>query len=299
MNTLNYNHLRYFWTVARYGSLSKASDELHLTPQTMSSQIRALEENLGEKLFDRSERRLILTESGHLAFRFAEEIFTLGRELTDTLAGRLTGRALRLVIGIADVLPKLVAERLVAPAFELEEQVRIVCRETRAETLLTELAVHGLDVVLSDAPIPPAAKVRAFNHLLGECSVVFMVAERLAHRYRKGFPGSLDDAPFLLPTEDTVLRSSLDQWFDAHSIRPKVVGEFQDSALLKAFGQSGTGVFAIPSVIKDEVRRQYRVRSIGTADGIVERFYAISVERKIQHPAVAAICDSARADLFI
>lgn len=299
MDALNYNHLRYFRAIARRGSLTRASRDLNLTPQTISTQIQLLEEYFGKKLFDRTGRRLVLTEAGQLAFQFAEEIFTLGQELVDTLAGKAVGRSLRVIIGIADVIPKLVAERLIEPALALDESVRLICRQTDTNTLLAELALHRLDVVLTDSQIPPSVKVRAFNHKLGECGVTFMVAERQATRFRKDFPRSLDNAPFLLPTEDTALRHSLDRWFFNRSIRPRIVGEFQDSALLKAFGQSGGGVFAVPSVIEDEVRRQYKTQPIGIAEGIVETFYAISVERSIKHPAVAAICESAREDMFV
>ncbi len=298
MESLNYNHLRYFWAIGRRGSLTQASRDLHLTPQTVSTQIQLLEDHLNVKLFNRTGRRLVLTEAGQIAFQFADEIFSLGQELADTLRGKVAGRSLRLFIGIADVIPKLVSERLIAPALALDETVRVMCRETDTKALLAELAVDRLDVVITDSQIPPTVRIRAFNHKLGECGVSFMVAERHANRYRRDFPRSLDNAPFLLPTDDTVLRHSLDRWFFKRAIRPQIIGEFQDSALLKAFGQTGTGVFAVPSVIEDEVRRQYKTQPIGVADGIVETFYAVSVERSIKHPAVAAICESARTDLF-
>lgn len=298
METLNYNHLRYFWAVARRGNLRQASDDLHLTPQTLSTQIQTLEENCGEQLFDRVGRRLVLTEAGRVALKYAEEIFSLGRDFMDAFTGRSEERPLRLLIGIADVLPKMVAERLIAPALELERPVRVVCRETNPNALLADLAVHRIDVVLSDVPLSHSINVRAFNHKLGECGVTFMAAERLADRYRKNFPISLDKAPFLLPTDDTALRRSLEQWFEDRSIHPRIIGEFQDSALMKAFGQVGTGVFVAPSVIEKEVERQYKTKIIGRAEGIVERFYAISAEKRIHHPAVAAICERARQDLF-
>ncbi len=299
MESLNYNHLKYFWAVARRGNLRQASSDMHLAPQTLSTQIQTLEEMCGEKLFDRVGRRLVLTEAGRVAQKYAEEIFALGQELMDNLTGRSEERPQRLIIGIADVLPKMVAERLIAPALHLEKPVRVICRETNATALLAELSIHHLDVVLSDTPIPHAVNIRAFNHKLGECGVTFMVAEKLATHYRKNFPRSLHTAPFLLPTEDTTLRHSLDQWFEKHSIRPRIVGEFQDSALMKAFGQEGTGVFATPSVIEKEVRRQYKTEIIGRTNDIIERFYAISAERRIHHPAVAAICERAREDLFV
>ena len=229
---------------------------------------------------------------------YADEIFSLGRELQDVVRGLPVGRPVHLAVGVADVLPKLIARRLIEPALRMEEPVHVVCHEATPERLLAELAIHGLDVVLTDAPIPPAVKVRAYNHLLGECGITFMASGKLASGLRKGFPGSLDGAPFLVPVRGTVLREQLDGWFSTRSIRPAIVGEFQDSALLKVFGQAGTGVFAVPSVVDGEVGSQYHVEPIGTADDIVERFYAISAERRVRHPAVAAICDAARGDLF-
>jgi len=298
VSTLNYHHLRYFWAVARHGSLTRASAELHLTPQTISAQIRELEASLDEQLFDRQGRRMVLTEVGQLTYGYADEIFSTGQELIDTLRGRPTGRPIRLAVGIVDVLPKQVAHRLLQPALELGEPVRIICREARAEALLAQLALHELDVVLSDAPVPPAVQVRAFSHLLGECGVKLMANPRLAAKYKKGFPRCLDGAPFLLPTEDTNLRRALSRWFTTQDISPNIVGEFEDAALIKAFGQAGAGIFPAPSVEEGDVRLRYRAQSIGEAEGLLERFYAISAQRRIQHPAVAAICSSARTDLF-
>ena len=298
MEWLNYHHLLYFWTVARHGSVSAASDELRLAQPTVSGQLRMLEDALGEKLFHRVGRRMVLTDMGRTVFRYADEIFTLGRELTDVVKGRPTGRPVRLVVGVADAVSKLIAYRLLQPALQLPEPVRIVCREDRPERLLAELSVHGLDLVLSDAPVGPAIKVRAFNHLLGECGVGFFAAPGLAKRLAGRFPGSLHGAPMLLPTETTALRRALDQWFDAQGIRPQVVSEFEDSALLKVFGQQGLGVFPAPSAIDAEVRRQYGVRLVGTTTAVRERFYAISVERRLKNPAVVAICDAARETLF-
>jgi len=295
---LNYHHLLYFWLVAREGSLASASRELRLAPSTVSGQIRSLERALGEKLFARSGRRLVLTEIGRIVYRYADEIFSLGRELRDVIKGRPVGRPLRLVVGIADVVPKLVAMRLLEPALKLPEPVQLVCHEDKPERLLAELAVHNLDVVLADAPVPASVRIRAFNHLLGECDVVFFATAKLAAAYRRGFPRSLDGAPVILPTENTTLRRSLDQWFATRGIRPRVVGEFEDNALLKVFGQAGMGLFPASSVIADEVRRQYRVRAIGKLDGVRERFYAISVDRKLKHAAVIAISQEARQKLF-
>ncbi len=298
MNWINYHHLLYFWTVAKEGSIARATSELRLAQPTISGQIRSLEESLGEKLFQRSGRNLILTDVGRVVFRYADEIFSLGRELQDVLKGGPSSRPLCLLVGVADVVPKLVAYRLLEPALRLSEPVQIVCREDKPDRLLAELAVHHLDVVLSDAPVGPTIRIRAFNHLLGECGVVFMAAPRLAAAYRRGFPKSLDGAPLLLPTENTTERRSLDQWLMSKGIRPRVVGEFEDSALLKVFGQTGNGIFAVPSVIETEVQRQYQVQAIGRVEDVRERFYAISVERRLKHPAVVAISEAARKKLF-
>ena len=240
----------------------------------------------------------MLTAVGQVAFRYADEIFSLGHELIQTLRGSPTGQPLRLAVGVADVLPKLVAHRLIESALGLEETVRIVCHEARPEELLAELAIHRLDVVLSDAPIPSTVKVRAHSHLLGVCGAVFMAAPRLVAKYRRGFPSSLDGAPLLLPADGTVLRRDLEQWFDQRKVHPTIVGEFDDSALLKVFGQAGAGLFAVPAVIETEVARQHHVERLESIDGVVERFYAISLERKIRHPAVAAICEAARTEFF-
>ena len=298
MEWLNYHHLLYFSVVAREGSITRASDQLSLTQATISAQISSLEEVLGEKLFSRVGRNLILTEMGRMVFRYADEIFTLGRELMDTVKGRPTGRPVRLVVGVADVLPKLIAHRLLDPALKLAEPIRLICREGKHDHLLAQLAVHELDLVLTEAPIGSMVKVRAFNHLLGECGVTIFGPAPLAARYRRRFPRSLNGAPFLLPTDNTTLRRSLDQWFEAEGIRPTVIGEFEDSALLKVFGQSGAGLIAAPSVIEAEVRRQYGVQIVGRVEAVRERFYAISVERKLKNPAVVAITETARQKLF-
>jgi LysR family transcriptional regulator, transcriptional activator of nhaA len=295
---LNYHHLLYFWLTAREGGVSRAAEQLRLAQPTVSAQIRALEASLGEKLFSRAGRKLVLTEVGQVVFRYAEDIFSLGRELLHAVRDRPTGHPLRLTVGVVDVLPKLVAYRLLEPAFSLGSPIRVVCREGKTERLLVELGVHEIDVVLSDRPCEPSFKVRAFNHLLGECGVTFLGTQALARARRRGFPRSLDGAPFLLPTENTTLRRSLEQWFEAQAIRPTGVSEFEDSALLMVFGQAGLGVFAAPSIIEAEIRRQFRVERIGRTEDVRERFYAISVERKLKHPAVLAISESARRKLF-
>lgn len=298
MEWLNYHHLLYFWTVAREGSIVRACRKLNLAQPTVSGQLRLLEESLGEKLFRKAGRGLALTDVGQVAFRYADEIFGLGRELQDVLQGRPHGRPHRLLVGVSDVLPKLVAYRVLRPALEMAEPVQLVCDEGTPERLLVELAEHRLDVVLSDSPVTSAVPVRAFNHLLGSCSVTLFAARRLAARYRRGFPSCLDGAPFLIPMEGSSLRRSLEQWFDSEKIRPRLVGEFKDGALLATFGQAGAGVFAAPGAIEKEVTDLYKVAAIGRIESITERFYAITVERKLKHPAVVTISEAARETLF-
>jgi LysR family transcriptional activator of nhaA len=294
MQQINYNHLYYFWIVAREGTIARASEQLQLATPTISSQIHSLERSLGERLFTRSGRRLILTEAGRVVFRYAEEMFSASRDMVDSLKGRSTGRPLRVTIGVADAMPKLLAYRLIKPALELPEPVQFVCHDGRPARLLAELALHALDIVLSDTPIGPETKVRAYNHQLGECGVSVFGTVDLAQRFQAGFPASLDGAPFLLPTESSPMRRDLDRWFEDQNLRPSVRGEVDDSALLKVFGQSGEGLFPAPSVLESEVCRQYGVKVVGRIEQVRERFYAISVERKLKHPAVIAISDAAK-----
>lgn len=298
MERLNYNHLLYFWAVAREGTIAAACEKLLLAQPTISGQIRALEDVLGEKLFRRHGRNLVLTDTGRVVYRYADEIFSLGRELIDTVKGRPTGSPVRFNVGVADVLPKLVAYRLLKPARALQERVRLMCYESTQAELLARLAIHELDLILSDSPVSPDHQVRAYSHLLGECGVSLFGTSKLANAYRRHFPRSLDGAPFLLPTSTTVLRRDIDNWFDTEKIRPVVLGEFDDSALLKVFGQAGEGLFAAPSIIEKEMRQQYDVRVVGRIESVRARFYAISVERKVKHPAVVAIVETARTKLL-
>ena len=298
MEWVNYQHLLYFWLVAREGSLAKASAELRLAQSTVSKQIHQFEDVLDHKLFAKRGRQLVLTESGRVAFRYADEIFGLGREMVDTLRDRPVGKPLRVTVGIADVVPKLLAERVLASTLALPEPVRLVCREDNSDRLLAELALHELDVILTDAPANPGVKVRAFSHLLGESEIGFFGHPILARKYRKGFPASLTGAPLLLPTEDTILRRSIDQWLDANGVRPDVIAEFADSALLKVFGSRGVGVFPASMAVAKEVEEQYKVKAIGIASNVRERLYAVTVERRIKHPAVVAICAAARSSVF-
>ena len=291
---INYKHLRYFWVVAKQGGIARASEHLHLTPQTISGQISQLEEQLGEDLFVRVGRQLQLTEFGRLVLRHADEIFSLSNELEEMVRKLPGDRPLVFRVGVADVVPKSIAHRLLAPALKLPEPVRIVCREGDLDSLLAELAVHRIDLIIADGPIPPHVNVRGYNHPLGDCGVSFFATPKLAARLKKHFPASLDGQPLLIPGEGTVLRSRLLQWFERQHLFPQIVGEFDDSALMKAFGRAGTGVFIAPSPISKEVEKQYDVVAIGHTNEVRDHFYAISVERKISHPAVAVITETAR-----
>ena len=295
MEWLNYHHLFYFWKVVRAGSITAACRELRLAPPTVSAQLRELEDQLGEKLLERRGRTLVPTDVGRMVHGYAEQIFGLGQELMDAVKQRPTERPLRLVVGVDDVLPKEIAQALLQPALRLRRPVRMLCREGSLEPLLAALALHQLDVILSDTPVTPSLNVRAHNHPLGECGVVWMGAPALARGHRRAFPKSLDGAPVLLPTDDTAIRRDLDRWLDDVAISPVVVAEFEDYGLLRAFAQEGFGAMAVPSVVEAAFRRQYGFERIGVAEGLVARFYAVSIERRIRHPAVAAICETGRA----
>jgi LysR family transcriptional regulator, transcriptional activator of nhaA len=298
MAWLNYHHLFYFWTVAREGTIARAAIELRLTEPTVGEQLRELERSIGEKLFVREGRKLVLTEMGRVAYSYANDIFMLGREFQAAMSGAKVGKSARLLVGVADVVPRLIAFRLLEPAVRSPDPVTIVCQNEPSERLLARLAAHELDVVISDAPPAPGAKLKTTNRLLGECGVTIFGAEPLWAKYRRGFPTSLDGAPFLLPMAGATLRRSVDDWLDAIGVRPSVRGEFSDSALLKAFGGAGIGVFAAPSAIERDIKHEYRVRVIGRVDSLRERFFVISANRRVQHPAVTLISNSARTRLF-
>jgi LysR family transcriptional activator of nhaA len=289
---LNYQHLLYFWTVVRTGSLTKACEELHLSAPTVSTQLRAFEERIGEKLLMKSGRTLAPTDVGRLVYGYAEEIFGLGTDLLNALAQRPTRRPLRLVVGIDDVVPKEVAHRLVTAALSLERTVRLVCREGTLEQLLDALEVHEVDVILSDSPVTPSLHLGAHNHHLGSCDVSWMSARPLARRLRDGFPKSLQGAPILLPTPDTAIRRALDQWIDRNNVRPHIVGEFEDYAMLREFAREGRGVAPVPDVLLDQFRKESGLEVLGPARKVRAEFYAVSMERKIKHPGVLAICES-------
>src|SRR3990172_7096540 len=298
MDWLNYHHLLYFWTVVREGGVSKAAEKLRLSQPTVSAQVKMLEGALGEALLERQGRTLALTEIGRVVYRYADEIFTTGRELQETLKGRPSGRALQFTVGVANAVPKLIAYRLLRPAIEGPEAVRITCREDHPDQLVAQLAVHALDVVISDGPAAPHVRVKVFNHLLGESGTTFFAAGPLARRIRRRFPRSLNDTPTLLPTINTALRRALDHWFEAADLHPPVAGEFEDSALLKAFGESGRAAFPAPTAIEREVCRHYRVAVVGRTPKVRERYYVISAERRLKHPGVLAITATARTELF-
>ena len=296
MNWLNYHHLYYFWMVAKEGTVAAACERLHLAQPTVSAQIKQLEQSLATQLFERSGRRLVLTEMGQTVFRYADDIFTLGDELLSTVKNDDRPRS-RLVVGVADVLSKLMTVRILSPVLAQSADIQVTCYEGKPTALLARLAVHELDVVFCDAPIPPDVNVRAYSHLLGECGVTVFAKAELARSFRRGFPASLDGAPLLMPIASTMLRRSLESWFEALDITPHIVGEFEDAALIKAFGQAGRGLFVVPSAIEKEVKRQYQVQVVGRSTEVREQFYAISVERRVRHPALKLITDAARQSL--
>lgn len=297
MRHLNYNHLHYFWAVAREGSIARASEVLHLTPQTISGQLKLLEESVGEPLFERVGRGLALTDTGRIVQQYADEIFSLGAELSERIRSKSPQAPQTLNVGIVNSIAKLIAYRVIEPALELDPAVRVVCCEGDLEQLLGDLAVHRLDLVISDRSIPSGLNVRAYNHPLGESPVALFARRSIAARYARRFPESLDGAPVLLPLRSSPLRRALDEFFDRHDIAPSAVAEFDDSALLKAFGEAGAGVFPAPAAISDQVQHMYHARQIGDADGVVENYYAISPERKLKHPAVVRITEVARSRL--
>ena len=296
---LNYHHLLYFWVVAKEGSIVAASKKLRLANPTLSDQIHRFENALDQKLFTREARNLVLTDEGRVAFRYAEEIFGLGQEFLDTAKGRPSGQPVRLVVGVSDALAKSVVQRILEPVFSFGKDIQVVCRNDRSvEAFMGDLALNEVDVVLSDAPAGRGSPVRAFSHLLGECGTTFFAAPPLARRLRWKFPRSLDGAPFLLPGVDSTMHRALSRWFEDQEIRPKIVAELDDAALAKIFGKAGLGVFAAPDVIEKDVRELYHVQVVGRSEKLRQRVYAISLERKVKHPAVVAICEVARKSIF-
>lgn len=297
MRHLNYNHLLYFWTVAREGSITKASQVLHLTPQTISGQLKLLEESVGEPLFDRIGRGLKLSEAGHVVNQYADEIFSLGAELANRVQNKTASAPLTLNLGIVNSIPKLIAYRIIEPAIEMDGSIRSICHEGELEQLLGDLAIHNLDMVISDRPIPPGLNVKAYNHKLGSSSTSFFCPQKDVDQYASNFPQCLDAAPVLLPVESSPMRRQLGDWFAANKINPKIIAEFDDSALLKAFGAAGKGLFPAPTSISAEIEQMYHSVNIGTIKGVTDSYYAISPERKVRHPAVLKITEAARQHL--
>jgi LysR family transcriptional activator of nhaA len=297
MEWLNYHHLRYFWTVAREGGVSKAAAKLRLSQPTVSAQVKRLEDALGQRLFERQGRALVLSDTGRLVFRYADEIFGLGREMLETLRGRPAGRPLQLTVGVANALPKLIVHRLLVPATALAEPVHLVCREDNLEKLVAELATHALDVLIADSPAPAHLRVKVFNHLLGESAIAFYAPAARAARLRRTFPRSLAGVPIALPTASTAVRRGLDEWFEREGIRPQIAGEFDDSALMKTVAQGAGLVFPAPSAIERDVCGLYRVRPVGLTS-VRESYYAISAERRVKHPGVLAITNTGKQALF-
>ena len=298
MEWLNYHHLFYFWTVIREGGVTAAGRRLNLVPSTISSQLSTLEEALDVKLFKRVGRNIEPTEMGQLVFQYADEIFSLGKELMDTVRGHPKAGRIPLRVGVVDALPKMIVRDLLDPVFKLPEPIRLVCHENKKAALLAELALHKIDIVLSDSPIGSGLSIKAYNHKLGECGVTFFAVDNLSGPLKQEFPNSLEGAPVLLPLQETTLREELDLWLESQGITPVIVGEFDDAALLKAFGQRGDGIFMAPTVIENEIQRQYQVSVVGRTEEVRYRFYAISIEKILTHPAVLAISTAARHSLF-
>lgn len=294
---LNYHHLRYFWTVARSGGLRQAAEKLHVSQPSISAQIRELEDSLGEKLFRRQGRSNVLTDAGQIALGYADEIFALGLELTNAIRQQPTAQTLRLHVGVADSVPKLVTHEIIKPVFAMPRAIHVICREGKIEDLLAQLAAHRLDIVLADEPPSSSHGMRVFDHKLGESGVTFFATAAWTKRLRKGFPKSLHDAPALLPAESTSLRRSLERWFQEIGVRPRVVADFEDAALMKVIAAEGRGFIALPSVVSDEAIARFSLRAIGTSDRCRVEFHAISAERRITHPAVTVITQGAR-ELF-
>ena len=298
MSHLNFKHLKYFWTVAKAGSIAAASKRLHLTPQSISGQLTELTAQLGVELFRRAGRGLELTEMGRRIFSYADEIFALGNELLEVALDQTRQKSLPFRVGIAGSVPKSVAYRVVEPALSLDQPVRLICREGDLTLLLADMAVHRLDLVIADRPMPAKLNVRGYSHWLGESDLTVFAAPMVARALNGPFPAALDQAPFLLPGEDCAARPKLMQWLEKRRLYPRIVGEFDDGALLKAFGQAGAGLFVAPTVIADYVTRQYAVESIGRIEAVTEQFYAITTERRLLHPAIAAIVQATQDELF-
>jgi LysR family transcriptional activator of nhaA len=296
---MNFKHLYYFWVTAKAGGIMRAGEQLHTTPQTLSGQIKLLEDRLGRKLFQKSGRQLELTEHGRLALGYADQIFSLGSDLETALRQtRSSQRRLDFRVGVADSVSKSVAYRLLEPAFMMDQPIKLLASEGKFDDLLAQLALHRLDLVIADEPMPKRVSVKAFSHPLGRSAMSFFAAASLMPRIKDRFPVCLDGVPMLVPGATASVRQQLEGWFAQHQIAPVVVGEFDDAALMKAFGREGQGVFMAPSVLEEETCAQFGVSVIGRTAELIEEFYAVSIERRITHPCVLAITDAARGQLF-
>ena len=298
MRHLNYNHLHYFWVVANEGSIAQAARSLHITPQTISGQLKLLDEAVGDPLFQRAGRGLALTETGRVVKQYTDEIFSLGGELTQLVKGR-QAQSRVLHVGIVHSIAKLIAHRVLRPAMTAPEPMNLVCKEGILEDLLADLAVHRLDLVISDRPAPVGVSVKAFNHALGSSPIAFFTKPAYLRQYQSDFPRSLDGSPMLLPVNESATRRELDDWFDRVGVKPRIVAEFDDSALLKMFGAAGAGIFPAPHAIAHEIERMYGARMIGLAEDVAESYLVISPERKLSQTAVIEMIDQARQQLFL
>ena len=298
MEWLNYHHLFYFWLAAKSGTVTAAANALHLARPTVAAQIKDLEKSMGQDLFEKQGRELVLTDFGSQVYEFAEEIFSVGHELKEFIKTGKQGKRRTFTVGIPDVVPKHIVFELLKPALRMEDRPRVVCIEGKLDHLLSDLAKHQSDLVLSDSPAPPNLKYKVYTHKLGECGMSMLAVPALARKYKKGFPGSLTDAPCLLPTARTAVRHALDIWMDENEIFPDIVAELEDSAMLKVFGQSGEGIFPIPTAIEPEIIKQYGVQLVGRIPEVRDRFYAISAEKRVQQDATLLIVNQARNQLF-
>jgi len=298
LSGLNFRHLHYFWVVAKEGSVTRAAERLNVAVQTISAQLHLLEQSVGKALLAPQGRRLVLTEAGHIALSYADQIFLLGEQMQEALAASEVDRTMRLTVGISDSLPKLISSHLLEAALALPEKVKLVCYEYKFESLLGDLAVHKLDVVLTDRPMPSGTTLRVFSHLLGESETTLYGVPALVEKYRPGFPQSLNGAPLLLPTRNNAIRGRIDHWFESHNLRPDIVGEFDDNGLLNTFGRNGIGLFPAPAALAKDVQEQYKAMPVGELSRVKEQFYAISNERKIKHPAIEAIISAFHGKVF-
>lgn len=298
MDWINYHHLYYFWLTVKTGTVQAAADSLHLARPTVAAQIKNLEKSVGQPLFEKQGRGLVLTEFGKHIHQYADEIFAIGHELREFIKTGHGENRKRFVVGLPDVVPKLVAFELLKPALHMTDRPRTICYEGKLSQLLADLALHKLDLIISDAPAPPTMDFKVYNHKLGDCGISMLAVPDMAKKYRKGFPQSLTDAPCLLPTDHTSVRRAMDIWMDDNDIFPEIVAEFEDSALLKVFGQAGEGIFPVPSAIEEIVVKQYKVQPVGRIPEVRDKFYAISAEKRVQHAATSLVVKQGRNELF-